>query len=109
MPQQGLDDWIRVDLIDNPWQAVVLCVLIFALLIWPQMSARQTVKRVEKTLTTNNGGSTVKDSLDQIKKAQAEQGEKLDQHITASQEHHDAIGARLGVLEGGKRRRFGKG
>jgi len=77
-PLEGFGDYVDVSLIVNPWQAIVLCVLIFAVLIWPQMSARATAKRVEKTLTTNNSGSTVKDQLDRIEKTQAAYGERLE-------------------------------
>ena len=83
-PLEGISDYVDINAVVNPWQALVVVVLIFAVLIWPSMSARQSVRRVEKTLTENNGGSTVKDAMDRIEKVQAEQGKKLatlDEHI----------------------------
>lgn len=67
-------------------QATVAVVLTFAVMVWPGMfiylnarrvkaeaaSARQEVQEVKATLTTNNGGSTVKDSLDRIERNQIE-------------------------------------
>jgi hypothetical protein len=106
LPLEGVKDWVDIELVVNPWQAIVLCVLIFALLIWPSLSARSSAKRVEKSLTTNNGGSTTKDALDEIRRVQATivatqeaHGEKLDTHITWSEGYVKGVGERLDKLE----------
>lgn len=55
--------------IDNPWQALVLVVLILAVLVVPSVLTvlgNARVKRVETTLTKNNGGSSNKDQFDRI-------------------------------------------
>ena len=106
IPLKGVHDIVDLTLIVNPWQAIVACVVIFAVLIWPQMSARQTIKKVEKTLTTNNGGSTVKDQMDRIEKVQAEQGAKLDDHVKWSEDYVRDTGDRLTKLETPKKRRL---
>lgn len=108
-----LDSTVDLSVIVNPWQAVVAVVLIFAVLIWPQLSARQTAKRVEKTLTTNNGGSTVKDALDRMEAAvatiqttQQAQGKKLDDHIEWSEGYVKETGDKLDKLS--RRRWFSR-
>ena len=105
-PLEGLGDYVDITAVVNPWQAVVVVVLIFALLIYPSMSARGSAKRIEKSLTTNNGGSTTKDALDEIKttlgaqnETMAEQGIKLDTHIEASDQRAADVAARLARLE----------
>ena len=109
-PLETLGDYVDLNLIVNPWQAMVATVLIFALLIWPSMSARQTSKKIEKTLTQNNGGSSVKDALDEIKRTQAEHGKKLAEHIDWSEGYVAEMGERVGRLEEAKpkRRLFGR-
>ncbi|MCV2395911.1 hypothetical protein OEB99_16470 [Actinotalea sp. M2MS4P-6] len=47
-------------------QAVVATVIVFALLVWPGIAAWLTSRRTNRVLTTNNGGSHVKDQLDRI-------------------------------------------
>lgn len=80
-PLEDLTDLVDVQLIVNPWQALVLCVLIFAVMIWPSLSARSTAKEIKKTLTTTNGGSTVKDAMNRIEAEQAAQAKRLDDHM----------------------------
>lgn len=99
IPLEGVHDFVDISLIVNPWQAIVVCVVIFAVAIWPSMSARASVKRVEKTLTTNNGGSTTKDQMDRIEKTLADHGGKLDSHITWSAGHVAKVDERLDKLE----------
>ncbi len=84
-PLEGIGDYVDITAVVNPWQAAVIIVLIFALLIWPSLSARSSAKRIEKSLTTNNGGSTTKDALDEIKATLVKQGKKLDEHIDWSE------------------------
>lgn len=95
LPLEGVGDYVDLNLIVNPWQAVVACVVIFAVLIYPSMSARQTVRRVEKTLTTNNGGSTVKDQNDRIERTLADLGKKLDEHVEWSATYVKETEARM--------------
>lgn len=105
---------IDLTLIVNPWQALVAVVVVFALFVWPSISARQSVRRVEKTLTTTNSGSHVKDQLDRIEKAQrattkAQQAtaKKLDEHLTWSDGFVRDIGERVDRLAAGQtKRRF---
>lgn len=92
-PLEGVHDYVDLSLIVNPWQAVVAVAVIFALLVWPQLSARQITKRVEKTLTQNNGGGSVKDQMDRIEKVQTEQAEKFDKHIIWSEGIADRVDA----------------
>ncbi len=99
LPLEGVHDYVDLSLIVNPWQAIVACVALFALLIWPQLSARQTVKRVERTLTTNNGGSTVKDQMDRIERTQAEHAAKLSGHVEWSEGYVKDTAERLECLE----------
>lgn len=68
----------------NPWQAIVVVALIFALIILPSIAAWVQGKRsaaevhdVKTTLQENNGGGSVRDSLDRIESAQVEQSEVL--------------------------------
>lgn len=56
-------------------QAVVTIVLILAILVVPSVLSylgNQRIKAVERSLTTNNGGSHVKDQLDRIEESQDE-------------------------------------
>lgn len=106
IPLEGIGDYVDISAVVNPWQAVVIIVLIFAVLIWPSMSARASAKKIEKSLTTNNGGSTTKDALDSIKATlsdqnatMATQGEKLDTHIEAAAQRAADMAARLARLE----------
>jgi len=46
--------------------AFVACVLIIAVLVVPAVLNYLSTKTIKTTLTTNNGGSTVKDQLDRI-------------------------------------------
>ncbi len=77
MPTDGIHDVVDLTLIVNPWQAVVVVVVVFALFIWPSIQAQRSARRIETTLTTNNGGGHVKDQMDRIEK-------KLDDHLTWS-------------------------
>lgn len=59
------------------WKGVVVAALLLAptlLTAW----GNRSVKNVEKTLTTNNGGSHIKDSLDRIEARQVTQEKRLD-------------------------------
>lgn len=87
LPLEGISDYVDLNAVVNPWQALVVVVLIFAVLIWPSLSARQSVRRVEQTLTKNNGGSTLKDAMDRIERTQAEHGKKLDDHVEWSADY----------------------
>ncbi|MFT4225300.1 hypothetical protein [Micropruina sp.] len=116
MPQDGVHDYVDLTLIVNPWQAIVALAVVFALLIWPQLSARSSVRRVEKTLTTNNGGSHIKDQMDRIEaevhgiaKAQKATDKKLADHLTWSDGFVQDVDRRVEQLESGepsRRRRF---
>ena len=90
-PLEGVSDYVDITLIVNPWQAIVATVAIFALLIWPGLSARQSSKRVEGTLTTNNGGSTVKDQLDRLEKGLSEHVEWSENYVKETSDRLDAI------------------
>ena len=94
-----MSDFVDLNLIVNPYQALVVVVLAFALLIWPGMSARQTTRDIKRTLTENNGGSSVKDSLDAIKRTQEEHGRKLAEHVDWSEGYVRDVGERIGALE----------
>ncbi len=63
--------------IDSWPAALVVALLILALLVWPGILAWLNTRRVRQTLTTNNGGSHVKDSLDRIEATQANHGARL--------------------------------
>ena len=102
LPLEGVGDFVDITLVQNPWQALVVVVVVFALLIWPTMSARQSVKRIEHTLTSNNGGSTVKDANDRIEKKLSDLGSKLDNHIEWSEGHVQETLDRLAALEEGQ-------
>jgi cytoskeletal protein RodZ len=113
-PLEGLTDFVDINAVVNPWQAMVVVVGIFALLIWPSMSARQSVKRVEKTLTENNGGSSVKDandrieaSLAELRETQVSHGKALTEHVEWSEGYVKDTAQRLKTLEdcGSPRRR----
>lgn len=84
LPLDGIGDYVDINAVVNPWQAIIVIVFIFAVLIWPSLTAMNSVKRVEKSLTQNNGGSSVKDQMDRIEQVQGEHGKKLetlDKHI----------------------------
>lgn len=73
-------------------QAVVTIVMILAILVVPSVLSylgNQRIKAVEKSLTTNNGGSHVKDQLDRIEESQGEL--RVEQATVATA---------LGVLQG---------
>lgn len=81
-------------------QATVAVFMILCVLVVPQIGAwiqarrsASAVNDVKKTLTTNNGGSHVKDSLDRIERNQAEQGHKLDTHIEEARMRDERIAA----------------
>ena len=65
-------------------QAVVAVAVVLVLGVVPAVGgwlaarrARDTATRVEDTLTTNNGGGHVKDSLDELRRAAAETNARL--------------------------------
>lgn len=79
-------------------QAIVAVVL----LVWPGVAAwvqakrsAVTVDKVHKSMTTNNGGSHVKDALDRIEGRQEEQSQTLTD-----------LTERLSALEKWRRRRW---
>ena len=57
---------IDLNYVTNPWQMVVAVVIVLAILVWPGVLAVLQNRRIEKTLTQNNGGSSLKDQLDRI-------------------------------------------
>lgn len=78
-------DDIDITLVTNPWQALVLVVLILAFVVWPGIAAwiqarrsASAVHEVKTTLQENNGGGSVRDALDRIEAAQASQGVLLE-------------------------------
>lgn len=62
-PQPPLVD---INLVVNPWQAIVVTALIFATMIWPSISASLSSRRIEKSITMNNGGNSVVDRFDKL-------------------------------------------
>lgn len=61
-------------------QALVACVIIFGVLVWPGVVAhlnQRATRDIQSTLTKHNGGGSVKDALDRIEATQAEQAEQL--------------------------------
>lgn len=82
---------IDINLVVNPWQAMVVVALIFATMIWPSLSASISSKRIERSITKNNGGNSVVDRFD-----------KLDAKLTALDkrlrrvEHGQRAGAHVG-------------
>lgn len=85
---------------ENWIQIAALLIIVSGGITWKWLStvgAKQketgdTVDEIKKTLTTNNGGSHIKDQLDRIEKVQARQAElmaadsqKLADHITWSE------------------------
>ena len=78
----------------NSWpSALVTIVLLCLVLGLPSVLTylgNRRVKGLETTLTTNNGGSTVKDALDRIEARQKEHGDLL-----------AAVEGRVTALEGG--------
>lgn len=102
IPLEGLDDYVDITAIINPWQALVVCVFFLAVIVWPGVQSILTnkkVKEVQKTLTTNNGGSTVKDQNDRIEK-------KLDDHLEWSENFVRNVDERLLVIEREHRKRW---
>lgn len=61
--------------------------------------ARANTQKVRDTLTTNNGGSHVKDSLDRIERRQEDDGALLRDHLTVSARTEAHIFERLERLE----------
>ena len=61
------------------------CLVIFGLLFWPQISAWQSVKKIQKSLSGEQRGASVKDYLDRNEKSHAELAKKLTDHITWSE------------------------
>lgn len=98
LPLDGINDYVDISAVVNPWQAAVVIVLIFALLIWPSLSARQSAKRIEKSITENNGGASVKDYLDRLEA-------KLDQHLEWSDSYVREQDDRLKALEDARPKR----
>ena len=98
-PLEGVGDLVDITLVQNPWQAIVVVVIVFALLIWQARSASQSAKRVERTLTTNNGGSTVKDANDRIERTLEQITETLNSHIKWSEEYVKEAAERVEALE----------
>lgn len=102
VPLEGIGDYVDITAVVNGWQALVIIVLVFAVLIWPgiiSMLNRRSMKDIKKTLTENNGGSSVKDQMDRIEKVQGEQGKKLTEHIDWSEGYVKDVGIRLEKLE----------
>ncbi|MFT3971689.1 MAG: hypothetical protein QM695_15795 [Micropruina sp.] len=106
MPQDGVHDYVDLTLIVNPWQAIVAVVIVFALFMWPSIQARQSARRIETTLTTNNGGGHVKDQMDRIEaelhsvaKTQKSTDKKLADHLAWSDGFVQDIGGRIKQLE----------
>lgn len=102
IPLEGISDYVDITAVVNPWQAIVICVFLIALLVWPGIQSILTnrkVKEVSRTLTTNNGGSTVKDQLDRFETI-------LTDHIEKSGEFHRKIDERVAVIEYRARRRW---
>lgn len=71
-------DLVSLELVDSWPKAVVAVTLVVCVLVVPQVGAWVQARRsasaadaVRRTLTTNNGGSHVKDSLDRIERTQA--------------------------------------
>ena len=94
-----IKDYIDVSAVVNGWQALVVCVFLVAVLVWPGVQSVLTnkkIKEVKKTLTTNNGGSTVKDQNDRIEK-------KLDDHLEWSENFVRTVDERLLVIERSRR------
>lgn len=57
---------IDINLVANPWQAMVVIALIFATMVWPSLSASISSKRIERSITKNNGGNSVVDRFDKL-------------------------------------------
>lgn len=93
-PLEGLKDYVDVSVIVNWPQATVACVALFALLIWPQLSARQTAKRIEKSITTNNGGGSVKDRFDKLEKLVTDHIEWSEGYVKEQDERLDKLEAK---------------
>lgn len=90
-------------------QAVAFVALVVAVLVVPQVMAwvqakrsAVTVNAVHKNLTTNNGGSHIKDQLDRIEAAQAEQGlvqAQQGRELVRQGRAIKAVGDRLAAVE----------
>lgn len=92
--------------IHDPWSALTaLAVLVvLALLVWTKRDAGTT----RRTLTRNNGGSHVRDSLDRIEERQLEQGKDLAQAKAETSETKAVVADlvdRVSVLEGAAEKR----
>ena len=102
IPLEGVGDYVDITAIVNPWQALVVCVFFLAVIVWPGVQSILTnrkVKEVQKTLTTNNGGSTVKDQNDRIENM-------LREHIDKSDDFRRKTDERLLVIERKHRKRW---
>lgn len=73
---------------------------------WQSAQTRRAAKRTEATLTTNNGGSHVKDALDRMEAAQArtelsvhELREDFRDHKADARKDEQRTDARLSALE----------
>lgn len=102
MPADGINDYVDLTLVVNPWQALVICALIFALLIWPSLANRQVAKRIEKSITETNGGHSVVDRFDQLDKKIDALDEKVVEHITWSDGYVAEQAQKLHDLEAGR-------
>ncbi|KON72610.1 hypothetical protein M768_13970 [Cellulosimicrobium cellulans F16] len=93
-------------------QAVVAVVVIFALVMWPNIvtmiTSRRTARRLENVeaktevaaheVRPNSGGSMA-DAVNRIEAGQKRTESKLDQHLTEASEHNARVDARLDRLE----------
>lgn len=72
---------VDVTTILNGWQALVAITLIICVVALPSILTylgNKRVKTIENTLTTNNGGSHIKDALDRIELRQVTAEQRLD-------------------------------
>lgn len=98
-------DQIDIGAVVNPWQALVLVVFLVCVMVVPQVGAWVQARRsaaavheVKATLQENNGGGSVRDSLDRIEAAQAQQGDVLTavvERVEALERSADKRGGRL--------------
>lgn len=61
-------------------QALVACVIIFGVLVWPGVVAhlnQRATRDIQSKLTKGTDGSSLKDALDRIEATQAEQADQL--------------------------------
>lgn len=94
-----------ITLVTTWQQALVAVVLILAVVVWPGVAVwlqgrrtaqvQGTVDSVHSTLTTNNGGSHVRDALDELVAGQRAQALTLAEHGQAMAE----MGERLTSVE----------